>query len=260
MRPPSPAGSVLLACLAFASCTATSATGPDRTKGGEVTVFAASSLTQAFSKLGAVFEKLHPGSKARFNFAASDTLATQINQGAPADVFAAAGSVPVEAIATSSLRRVPRVFASNKLLIIIPKSNPALLSKPQDVATRGVKLVLAAPGVPAGDYARQALNNLGIRKRAEMNVVSNEVDDKSVVSKVVLGEVDAGIVYVSDLTPDVASKVASIPIPKRDNVVARYLIVALDVGPNLEGGREFVRLVLSPRGQRTLQGFGFGPP
>jgi molybdate transport system substrate-binding protein len=253
--------SVLLsACLVLISCGQTNDSGQQPTRDGDVTVFAASSLTQAFSKLGTVFEKLHPDLKVRFNLAASDTLASQINQGAPADVFAAAGPAPMQTITASSLSGESKLFASNKLEIIVPKSNPAAIRKPADLARGGVQLVLAAPGVPAGDYARQALSNLGIQKETEKNVASNEVDDKSVVSKVLLGDADAGIVYVTDLSGDVAGQLRSIPIPEGDNVVARYAIVALDNGAHLQGGRAFVRLVLSSRGQKILRAFGFGPP
>jgi molybdate transport system substrate-binding protein len=226
-----------------------------------VTVFAASSLTQAFTKLGALFESQHPGSKVRFNFAASDTLATQITQGAPADVFAAASTTPMDTVTSASLASgTPQLFVSNKLLIITPKGDPAGLKGPQDLARPGLKLVLAAPGVPAGDYAREVLDNLGIQKEALKNVVSNEVDDKSVVSKVLLGDADAGVVYVTDLTPKLAPKLAVVSIPKKDNVVARYPIVPLKDGPSPMGGRQFVQLVVSVRGEKILHGFGFGPP
>ena len=165
----------------------------------------------------------------------------------------------MRALTASALSGTPKVFASNKLVIIVPSSNPAAIKKPGDLARADVQLVLAAPGVPAGDYARQALSNLGIEGQAEENVVSNEVDDKSVVSKVLLGDADAGIVYVTDLSGDVARRLRSIRIPEGDNVVARYPIVALD-SAHLEGGRAFVQLVLSSRGQGILRGFGFGPP
>jgi molybdate transport system substrate-binding protein len=254
---------VMAICLSLGACGSSSGSSGSGARytasASDMTVFAASSLTQAFSKLGTLFERVHEGSTVRFNFSASDTLASQITQGAPADVFAAAGAAPMQTVTATSLASgSPRVFASNKLLIITPKENPAAIKRPQDLARSGVKLVLAAPGVPAGDYAREMLQNIGIRHQAEKNVVSNEVDDKSVVTKVLLGDADAGIVYVSDLTPDVASKLASIPIPTAKNVVARYPIVALQNGP--PNGRLFVQLVLSSRGQRIMQSFGFGPP
>jgi molybdate transport system substrate-binding protein len=247
--------------LTLGACGSSSTPSKPQAKQTNVTVFAASSLTQGFTKLGTIFERQHSGTKVRFNFAASDTLATQITQGAPADVFAAASTTPMETITSASLASgTPELFVSNKLLIITPKGNPAGLKDPHDLARPGLKLVLAAPGVPAGDYAREALDNLGIRKDALKNLVSNEVDDKSVVSKVLLGDADAGIVYVSDLTSDVKPKLDVVRIPTSENVVAHYPIVALKDAPAGGAGERFVQLVLSTMGTRVLRGFGFGPP
>jgi molybdate transport system substrate-binding protein len=224
----------------------------------EIAVFAASSLTEGFTKLGRMFERDHPGTKVTFNFAASDTLATQITQGAPADVFASASATPMEAVTkTTHVQGRPRDFASNSLEIITPTDNPANIRSPRDLARPGVKVVLAAPGVPAGDYARVLFGKLGIAREVRQNVVSNEIDDKSVVAKVQLGEGDAGVVYKSDLS---SARVRAVKVPARDNVVATYPIVALENGPDPSGGRQFVRLVLSRRGQRVLSEFGFEPP
>jgi molybdate transport system substrate-binding protein len=252
---------LLAIVLLLGGCSSSSPSSSTPPKQVTVTVFAASSLTQAFTKLGAIFEKQHPGSKVRFNFAASDTLATQITQGAPADVFAAASTTAMDSIKSASVASgTPQLFVSNKLLIIAPKGNPAGIEDPHDLGRPGVKLVLAATGVPAGDYARQVLTNLGIQKAALKNIVSNEVDDKSVVTKVLLGSADAGIVYVTDLTPQTASKLAVVRIPPHDNVVAHYPIVPLTGGSAPAAGRQFVQLVMSARGQNVLRGFGFGPP
>ncbi|MDP9227302.1 MAG: molybdate ABC transporter substrate-binding protein, partial [Actinomycetota bacterium] len=244
--------SIVIAGWLLAACGSSSPQpSSGRTKSADVTVFAASSLTQAFTKLGAVFERQHSGTQARFNFSASDTLATQITQGAPADVFAAAGVAPMTTVTSSQLATgPPQEFATNRLVIITPRSNPAGIKTPRDLARPGVKLVLAAPGVPAGDYARQMFDNLGIRQAAERNVVSNEVDDKSVVSKVLLGDADAGIVYVTDLTPDVRPRLTAVRIPRSDNIVARYPIAMLKNGSNSAGGRLFMQLVLSPAGKK----------
>jgi molybdate transport system substrate-binding protein len=253
---------LLLVALILGACASSpDSTSGTRTKNTDVTVFAASSLTEAFTKLGSVFEKRDPGSSVRFNFAASDTLATQITQGGPADVFAAAGADPMATVTHASVAAGhPTVFASNRLVIITPKDSGMHITDPHDLGVRGIKLVLTTPGVPAGDYARQVLDNLGIRKQALSNVVSNEVDDKSVVSKVLLGDADAGIVYITDLTPDVASKLQVVHIAKADNVIARYPIVTLTGGSGPAAGKRFVDLVLSPSGQKVLRGFGFGPP
>lgn len=252
---------LLLGLALFACGTDGESPGLQRGKARDVTVFAASSLSQAFPKIGALFERQHPGSKVRFNFSASDTLATQITQGAPADVYAAANTTTMDELSKSAhSRSTPRLFASNKLLIVTPKDNPERIRAAHDLAAPGVKLVLAAPGVPAGDYARQVLDKLGIRSQVDKNIVSNEVDDKSVVSKVLFGDADAGIVYASDLTNDVAPKLTGVPIAKKDNVIAQYPIVALKDGPEPAAARRFVDLVLSPAGQNILNDFGFGPP
>ena len=238
-----------------------SAEPPKQARGGDVTVFAASSLTQAFTRLGAIYERELPGWSVHLNFAASDTLATQVTQGAIVDVFASAAPDPMKTVTRSALLSDrPQLFATNRLVIITPKTGSARIQTPVDLGDPGIKLVLAAPGVPAGDYAREILDNLGIRKAAEKNVVSNEVDDKGVVSKVLLGDADAGIVYVTDLTSDVSSKLDVVRIPKQDNVIAHYPIIALKNGAQQYSGRRFVRLVMSARGQRILRGFGFGPP
>jgi molybdate transport system substrate-binding protein len=154
----------------------------------------------------------------------------------------------------------PAVFVTNKLVVIAPRSNPARIHSVADLATNGVKVVLAAAGVPAGDYARQMFEGLGIGKDVAHNVVSNEIDDKSVVAKVLLGDADAGVVYVTDLTPDVQSKVTAIQIPAHDNVIASYPIAPVTGGDNLADGRLFVRFVLSAEGRRVLDAAGFGSP
>jgi molybdate transport system substrate-binding protein len=252
---------LLVFLVALEACGGSSAASNSSTTHGDLTVFAASSLTQAFTKLGAVYEKQHAGSSVKFNFAASDTLATQITQGAPADVFAAASSDPMDTVTSKSLAAgKPRLFVSNRLVIVTPKGDAANIRAPRALAAPGVKLVLAAPGVPAGDYAREMLANLGLLHAAEKNIVSNEVDDKSVLSKVLFGNADAGIVYLTDLTPDVAAKVTAVRIPASENIVAHYPIVVLKDAADPVGAKSFVDLVFSARGQKILHDFGFGPP
>jgi molybdate transport system substrate-binding protein len=180
MRPRTPAALVLLTAIAIGGCA--SDASPKQARGGDITVFAASSLTQAFTRLGAIYEREHPGWSVHFNFAASDTLATQVTQGAIVDVFASAAPDAMETVTSSALLSDrPQPFATNRLVIITPKTASARIRAPLDLAGADVKLVLAAPGVPAGDYARELLDKLGIRESAAKNVVSNEVDDKGVV-------------------------------------------------------------------------------
>jgi molybdate transport system substrate-binding protein len=251
----------VLAVLVISSCGSSSSDSSSRrTRATDITVFAASSLTHAFTQLGAIFERRHPGTRVRFNFSASDILATQIGQGASADVFASAGPAPMRTITSHFARTAPREFATNRLVIITPPSDRARIRTPTELSEPGVKLVLAAPGVPAGDYARQMFDNLGIRRQAERNLVSNEVDDKSVVSKVLLGDADAGIVYITDLTPDIKPRLAAVTIPKADNIEARYSITALKNGSDPAGAKLFVQLILSSTGMKVLRETGFGPP
>jgi molybdate transport system substrate-binding protein len=150
-------------------------------------------------------------------------------------------------------------FARNKLAVIVPSDNPAHIASLDELAKSGVKLVLAAVGVPAGDYARELLANAGIQKEALANVVSNEEDVKGVVQKVLLGEADAGIVYRTDVTPDIAARVHEIAIPDGVNVIATYPIAVVGESRNASAAEAFVRYVTGP-GQATLRSFGFLPP
>ena len=227
---------------------------------GEVTVFAASSLTEAFRDLGEVLEARRRGATVRFNFASSSDLGVQIQEGAPADVFASADRQQMKLVTDAGLAAEPTIFATNRLVIIVPDANPAAIHGPGDLADPGIKLVLAAPQVPAGNYARQALSNLGVGREAEANVVSNERDVKAVVTKVALGEADAGIAYATDVTADVAGSVESLALPAEADVVARYPIAPLSDAPNREGAKAFVELVTSRAGRRVLSEHGFGLP
>lgn len=226
--------------------------------GRDLVVFAAASLTEAFGQIGSAFEDRHADVRVRFNFGPSDGLATQIREGAPADVFASASERWMDAVAGEGLLD-RAVFARNRLAILVPRDNPARIGGVGDLARPGIRLVVAAPDVPAGEYARLALANAGILDRAETNVVSNEEDVKGVVQKVALGEADAGIAYATDVTDAVAGEVVAVAIPADVNVIARYPIAALR-SSNLEDvARRFVAFVLGP-GQRVLRGAGFLPP
>jgi molybdate transport system substrate-binding protein len=151
-------------------------------------------------------------------------------------------------------------FATNKLVIITPTDNPAQISNLQDLAKPGVQLVLAATGVPVGDYAREVLKNAGIAAAVEANVVSNEQDDASLVARIVNGEADAAIVYLSDVTSTVAPTVHSVSIPTTVNVVATYPIAVVNGSTNAATAAAFVDYVAGPQGQATLADFGFLPP
>lgn len=253
----------LLAALAAAAlvggCADGSANpGSSRSGLGEVTVFAASSLTDAFGSLGVILERERRGTRVTFNFASSSDLAVQITEGAPVDVFASADPAQMKVVEDAGDALEATEFATNRLVILVPKDNPAGVHSARDVARTGVKLVLAAPEVPAGNYARRAFARLGIAGRAEANVVSNEEDVKAVVAKVALGEADAGVAYATDVTDDVAQKVTAVPFPPAADIVAHYPIATLEGAPNPKGARAFYDLVTSPRGRRVLQSYGFG--
>lgn len=233
-----------------------------------LTVYAAASLTDAFRELGRRLEASHPGLTVRFNFAGSQQLALQLEQGAPADVFASADEHWMSYAKDKGLvEGEATIFAGNRLVAIVPRTNPARIRTLQDLARRGTKVVVAAEAVPVGKYSREALQRLSgapgfppeYDHRVLANVVSQEENVKAVVAKVQLGEADAGLVYRSDVTPAVARYVRVFEIPEAYNVVATYPIAVLKAARNAEGAREFVDLVSSDAGQRVLQQYGLLP-
>ena len=228
-------------------------------------VFAAASLTDAFHEVGKNFEAANPGVKVTFNFAGSQALRTQIEEGAPVDVFASANKTEMDALVTDGLvaQDAPQVFLTNNLVVILPSGNPAGLTKLEDLANPGLKLVLAAEEVPVGKYARQALETMsgqfgaGFKDKVLANVVSNEDNVKQVVAKVQLGEADAGIVYTSDAIA--APDLKTIEIPAEMNVIAKYPIAPITKSSQPEVAQAFISYVLSKDGQAVLQKWGFAP-
>jgi len=216
--------------------------------GAEVTVFAASSLTE-------VFQAIDPD--ARYNFAGSDELATQIREGGGADVFAAASPKYPGELHDAGLVEKPQTFATNKLVLIVPEDNPAGIQSVHDLGKPGVKLVVGAEGVPIGDYTRSVLENMGASNVLD-NVVSQEEDVKGVVSKVSLGEADAGFVYATDVKP-VADKVAVIDLPEDAQARVEYQIAIVRESEHADAAQQFVDLVLGQDGQAALRLAGFGP-
>jgi molybdate transport system substrate-binding protein len=240
----------------------TGTTGASGGSGGaeaELTVSAASSLTEAFGEIGDAFEAANPGTTVTFNFGPSDGLAGQINEGAPVDVFASASPTWMDSVQDDGPGVTDRAdFAQNRLAIIVPADNPAGIENLDDLTEDGVQLVIAAEGVPAGDYAREIFQNAGISKALAI-VVSNEEDVKAVITKVMSGEADAGIGYVTDVTPDVSDEVTLIPIPDEVNVIATYPIAVVNETQEADLAQGFVEYVLGD-GQQTLAEFGFLPP
>jgi molybdate transport system substrate-binding protein len=221
--------------------------------GGTVNVFAAASLTDAFNALGASFRGANSGVTVKFNFAGTPTLVTQIEQGAPADVFASADTTNMDKLSGDGFTAgTSRVFARNKLEIVVAPGNPRGITGLADLAKPGVIYITEAPTVPAGKYALQALKMAGVTVTPK----SLETDVKSVVSKIELGEADAGIVYTTDVTA-AGSKVAGVPIPDADNVIATYPIVTVKGSTNVRAANAFIAFVLSATGQAKLQSFGF---
>ena len=230
-----------------------------------LTVFAASSLTDVFTEISKAFEAANPGITVTLNFAGSGALRTQIEEGAPADVFASASGKEMDTLVTDNfvVKDVPQIFLTNKLVVILPANNPAALEKLEDLAKPGIKLVLAAETVPVGDYARQALDKMNasfgtdFKDKVLANIVSNEDNVKQVVAKVQLGEADAGIVYISDSIA--APELKSIEIPADLNVIAKYPIAPLTKSENADLAAKFTEYVLSAEGQAVLQKWGFVP-
>jgi molybdate transport system substrate-binding protein len=263
---------ILLLALLLAGCAPTTlpndtAVPPtDTTEPKTLHVFAAASLTDAFTEIGRNFEAANPGTTVAFNFAGSQALQTQIEEGAPADVFASASKTDMDTLVTDNFvtQDAPEQFLNNKLVVIVPKDNPAGLATLEDLAKPGIKLVLAADAVPVGKYALQALDLMdakfgnGYKTKVLANVVSNEDNVKQVVSKVQLGEADAGIVYTSDGVA--APELKRIEIPVDLNVIAKYPIAALAKSENIDLANAFIAYVLSADGQAILQTWGFAPP
>jgi molybdate transport system substrate-binding protein len=218
--------------------------------GGGVTVFAASSLTD-------VFPRIDGG--ARYSFGGSDQLAFQLQQGAPADVYAAASPKYPELLYGLGLVLKPRVFATNALVVIVPRANPGRIRSVYDLRRPGLKIVIGDAGVPIGAYTRQVLDRLGLTADVTPNVVSEETDVKGIVAKVALGEADAGFVYATDARP-VRSKVAVVRIPRAAQPPIRYEIAVVKASKSRAAARAFVARVLGRAGRAQLARAGFGLP
>jgi molybdate transport system substrate-binding protein len=228
-----------------------SAAGPT----GTITVLAAASLTEAFTTLGKQFEAAHPGTKVVFSFGPSSGLATQITQGAPADVFASASRKNMDQVTSAGAASSPTVFVKNTMEIAVPPSNPAHISSVADLAKPGVKVALCQAQVPCGSVAATVFGNAKVKVKP----VTLEADVKSVLSKVTLGEVDAGVVYVTDVR-SAGEKVKGIEIPADVNAATAYPIAGLTKAPNAAGAKAFVDYVLSVAGASVLTQDGFLAP
>ncbi len=229
--------------------------GSDDSSGGNVTVFAAASLTAAFTELGDAFTAANPDVEVTFNFAGSSDLVAQISDGAPVDVFASADLANMSKLTDAGLAAdEPATFATNVAEIIVEPGNPLDIASVADLADSDLIVVLCAPEVPCGAYAERVVANAG----TTVTPSSYEENVKAVVTKVTLGEADAGIVYRTDVIA-AGDAAQGVPIPDDINVVAEYPIALVADAPNAAGAQAFVDFVLSPSGQDVLAAYGFGP-
>ncbi len=236
-------GLVVLGLLAVLAGPAASATPPT------ITVYAASSLTNVFPAINA---------HETYSFGGSNTLANQIKQGAPADVFASANMTIPEQLYQQGYCSKPVVFTRNTLVIVVPKANPAHIKNIYDLTKPGVTVDIAAPGVPVGTYTQQILANMNIAAAVMKNVVSEETDVRTVLSKVTLGEVDAGFVYATD-AKTVPRHVKVIKVPAWAQPKVQYGICVVSASADKPAAQAFIKLVLSKAGQKKLLKYGFLP-
>ena len=223
--------------------------------GGTINVFAAASLQAAFTTLGTQFEEANPGTKVVFSFGASSGLAEQIGQGAPADVFASASMSTMDLVGTDGAAESPTNFVSNTMQIAVPPDNPADIDAVEDLAAKGVKVALCQEQVPCGATALMVFENAGIT----VIPVTEEIDVKATLSKVTLGEVDAGVVYITDVLA-AGDDVVGVDIPEDVNAATTYPIATLTESENQPTAQAFVDYVLSPEGEAELTAAGFSKP
>jgi molybdate transport system substrate-binding protein len=223
---------------------------------GSVTVFAAASLTESFTQIGKDFEAANPGVKVMFNFAGSSALATQVNQGAPADVFASAAPTNMKTVTDAGNGDgTPTTFVRNQLVIAVPKGNPEGVAGLADLTKPGVKVALCAQQVPCGAAAKKAIDAAGVK----LTPVTLEQDVKAALSKVKLGEVDAALVYRTD-AKSATSDVDGVEFPESSGAINEYPIILVKDAPNKTAARAFIAWVLSGKGKSVLTQAGFQAP
>ncbi len=250
-----------LAVVALAGCSSSSSsstpsasTSPSAST-GSITVFAAASLTGTFTQLGKQFEAAHPGDTVKFSFGPSSGLATEITSGAPADVFASAATANMQQVVTAGDASNPQNFAKNIMEVAVPPNNPAKVKSVNNLAKKSVKVALCQPQVPCGVVAAEVFKNVGITVKP----VTLQADVKSVLTQVELGNVDAGMVYVTDVMA-AGTKVKGVAIPADDNASTLYPIATINASKQKSEAEAFVAYVLSPAGQQVLGAAGFEKP
>jgi molybdate transport system substrate-binding protein len=233
---------------------------------GNLTVLAAASLTDAFNQEGQAFQQANPKVTVKFSYGASSALEAQLAQGAPADLFASADQTNMDKASQAGvIDGASQVFAKNKVVVIVPKNNPANIQTIADLAKPGVKLVLTDPAVPIGAYARTALKNLAqepgygsdFSDKVLANNKSDAADVRTAVASVQTGQADATLCYATDVTPSAQKDVAALPIPDKDNVIATYPIATVKGAGNKAAAQAFIAFVRSAAGQAILKGQGF---
>lgn len=249
-----PAASTPAASAPVASTPAASTAAASPSISGNIVVFAAASLKDTFTELANQFEAANPGTKVTLSFGGSDTLAAQITQGAPVDVFASANTSTMDTVVKANDAKSPTNFAKNALEIAVPPGNPKGITSLADLTKSGVKLALCASSVPCGSAAAKAFAAAGITPKP----VTLEQDVTSVLTKVELGEVDAGMVYQTDVK-GAGGKVDGVDFPEASSAINTYPIASVSTGKNADGGAAFVAFVLSSAGQQVLQAAGFAP-
>jgi molybdate transport system substrate-binding protein len=249
-----------LATVAVAGCSSSTSSPPSGTSSakpatGTITVFAAASLTGTFTQLGKQFQSAHPGDTVKFSFGPSSGLATQITSGAPADVFASASPGTMGTVVSAGDASGPQNFAKNIMEVATPPDNPAKVTSVNDLAKHSVKVALCQPQVPCGEVAAEVFKNAGITVKP----VTLQPDVKSVLTQVETGNVDAGMVYVTDVMA-AGSKVNGVTIPAGDNASTLYPIATITSSKEKSIADAFVAYVLSPAGQSVLTAAGFEKP
>jgi molybdate transport system substrate-binding protein len=251
-----------LAVVALAGCSSSSSssapaasTSSSTSTTGSITVFAAASLMGTFTQLGKQFETAHPGDTVKFSFGPSSGLATEITSGAPADVFASAATANMDTVVSAGDASNPQNFAKNIMEVAVPPNNPAKVKSVNDLAKKSVKTALCQPQVPCGVVAAEVFKNAGITVKP----VTLQADVKSVLSQVELGNVDAGMVYVTDVMA-AGTKVKGVTIPAADNASTLYPIATITSSKHESEAQAFVAYVLSPAGQQVLTAAGFEKP
>jgi molybdate transport system substrate-binding protein len=250
-----------LAAVTAAGCSSSGSAGsgsgssPASPAKGTITVFAAASLTGSFTRLGKQFQAAHPGDTVKFSFGPSSGLAQQITSGAPADVFASAAPANMQQAVSAGDASHPQNFARNTMEVATPPNNPAKVSSVKDLAKKSVKVALCQPQVPCGAVAAEVFNNAGIK----VEPVTLQPDVKSVLSQVELGNVDAGMVYVTDVMA-AGGKVTGVTIPASENASTLYPIATIRSSKHQPEAQAFAAYVLSPAGQKVLKAAGFQSP